>query len=586
LRCRGSEHSQHSLIQELQELRKLDHRHLVHIIGSYSDPHYIAYLMKPVADLTLADFLNTSHTLGTKEKLVLRRFYGCLAGAMNYLFTQRVRHRDFTARNILIDSAGEVYVSDFGSSYNWSSKANSKTRHRNVPTSPDYMAPELAKGGEHSTKSDMWSLGLVYLEMTTKLLEHRPSEMQRRIRDAAGKNKTQPYPYANLPVIHSWMQLLGSTGSDSDYDREPLSWIRELLYAESEHRLTTAQLMKYILESPSFGVFCCLKCQDDFQSESFAYSSSRPIRKDSNGESKRTRETVEAFFESDPADHMFRGLSEKRTDSIKQWLQDSAPSDFPMAELPGTGFPEGPVGDDEDVLLPDNMFSDQLLYSSYEYEYYNPSGITTTFLDSGSGGYFVDNQIASQNSEPVELLADTSWGADPETQIPSPSREVKKEVLLRDSGLGFLEYLSDSSDSEKALQLFEEVSDRSSVNSGEEEEDVAALRDDPLCSFLTEASPAPKRFTAPGDSLDDLFDVEVDLSDVENPWDEASDRSEPEVAPEAVASDSGAARSAGRWHWRNSYGANHQGTASGNRSRRTGKPRLGGGRQTLQRTIE
>ncbi|KAK1827546.1 hypothetical protein QBC39DRAFT_175057 [Podospora conica] len=539
LRCRGSEQSQHSLIRELQELRKLDHRHLVHIIGSYSDPHYIAYLMKPVADLTLADFLNTPHTLGTKDKLILRRFYGCLAGAMNYLFTQGVRHRDFTARNILIDSACEVYISDFGSSYNWSSKANSKTRHRNVPTSSDYMAPELAKGGEHGTKSDMWSLGLVYLEMTTKLLEHRPSDMRRRIRDAASKNKCQPYPYANLPVIQSWMQLLGSTGSDSDYDREPLSWIRELLYAESEHRLTTAQLMKYILESPSFGVFCCLKCQDDFQSESFAYSSPRPagpVRKDSNGESKRTRETVEAFFESDSADYLSRGLSEKRTDSIEQWIQDAAPSDFEMAELPGTGFPEGPVGDDEDELLPpDNMFSDQLLYSSYEYEYYNPSGTTTRFLDSSPGGYFADNQIASQDSEPVELLADTSWGADPETQTLPASREEEKEVLLRDSGLGFLEYVSDSSDSEKALQLFEEVSDRSSLNSGEEEEDVAALRDDPLCSFLTEESPAPKRFAAPGDSFDALFDEEVDLSDVENLWDEASDRSEPEVVPQALA---------------------------------------------------
>ena len=58
LRSRSTKQSQHFLIQELRELRRLRHRHLVRTIGSYTDIEYIAYLMKSVAESSLADFLS------------------------------------------------------------------------------------------------------------------------------------------------------------------------------------------------------------------------------------------------------------------------------------------------------------------------------------------------------------------------------------------------------------------------------------------------------------------------------------------------------------------------------------------------
>ena len=40
------------------------------------------------------------------------------------------------------------------------------------------IAPELARGGEHGTKSDIWSLGIVDLEMTSRLLSYTASELR------------------------------------------------------------------------------------------------------------------------------------------------------------------------------------------------------------------------------------------------------------------------------------------------------------------------------------------------------------------------------------------------------------------------
>lgn len=157
--------------------------------------------MEPVAESDLARCLATTGTISLEQQSVLRRFYGCLAGAVNYLQQNKIRHRDITARNILIYQ-DEVYISDFGSAYSWSNRPASATRHHYTPVSPDYQAPEVAKREERDSKSDMFSLGVVFLEMTAKLLGRSIAELKRVISINARKhNSDQPYVYANLPVI-------------------------------------------------------------------------------------------------------------------------------------------------------------------------------------------------------------------------------------------------------------------------------------------------------------------------------------------------------------------------------------------------
>ncbi|KAI0479700.1 hypothetical protein F4859DRAFT_513201 [Xylaria cf. heliscus] len=522
LRFRGSEQSQRYLIQELRELRRLNHRHLVRIIGSYTDTQYIAYLMKPVAERTLEQFLNTSQPLKSNDKVVLRPFYGCLAGAMNYLHTHHIRHRDLTARNILIDSACKIYICDFGSSYNWKSRPSSKTKHRNVPTSPDYMAPEVAKDDERGTKSDMWSLGIVFLEMTTKLLDHRLSDLRTKIRHNAEKDKVQPYAYANMAVVINWMKTLGSTDTDYEHDREPLGWIRELLQYEHEHRLTPPQLVQYILESPSSHAFSCLDCVNDNQNEAVTYGLTGAKTYEKH-DSQRTRQEVEEVFASNPLKMQLESISQERSTSIEKWIEDSKKFDTPAVELPLTA-PSQNSWDFDEMQDFGSISADQFLYSTYEYEFYHP----THTVDYPKQTYpNVEGLPTSSLTEPAELLGDIAWPEDNLDRSKAKPRSEKQGNIFHDTELGFLEYVSNSSDDGKAGLPFEESSDHSSVRS-EESSPTRVLRN-PLDTLFGEhesGKEIKRNVKEPRESSELLFEEEDDKSDCGNPWDEASDRSE------------------------------------------------------------
>ncbi|KAF2815723.1 kinase-like protein, partial [Mytilinidion resinicola] len=139
--------------------------------GSYTDKDYIAYLMEPVAHGNLREFLDDERPEGIHEpkRMSLRNYFGCLSGAIHYLHhTCKLRHRDLTCQNILV-KGDSVYISDFGTAYDHS-KGRSTTQDRNIPRTEFYMAPEVAKRQKRNSASDMWSLGVVFLEMATVLL--------------------------------------------------------------------------------------------------------------------------------------------------------------------------------------------------------------------------------------------------------------------------------------------------------------------------------------------------------------------------------------------------------------------------------
>lgn len=78
-------------------------------------------------------------------------------------------HRDIKSDNILVNAKGEVKLSDFGYS---AQLTNQKNYRESIVGTPYWMAPELILGLEYGTNVDIWSLGIVAIELANKEPPH------------------------------------------------------------------------------------------------------------------------------------------------------------------------------------------------------------------------------------------------------------------------------------------------------------------------------------------------------------------------------------------------------------------------------
>jgi serine/threonine-protein kinase len=96
---------------------------------------------------------------GEKVLEIARQLCAGLAAA----HARGVLHRDLKPSNVLIDSSGQVKISDFGIAVT-SDQAFAEVTPCGTPA---YMAPELLAGGEASEQSDLYALGALLYELVT-----------------------------------------------------------------------------------------------------------------------------------------------------------------------------------------------------------------------------------------------------------------------------------------------------------------------------------------------------------------------------------------------------------------------------------
>ena len=83
-----------------------------------------------------------------------------LAGLIYLYDTHRIMHRDIKPSNVLVNSKGEIKLCDFGVS----GELVNSVADTFVGTST-YMAPERIQGAKYTIKSDVWSVGLMVMEL-------------------------------------------------------------------------------------------------------------------------------------------------------------------------------------------------------------------------------------------------------------------------------------------------------------------------------------------------------------------------------------------------------------------------------------
>ncbi|VAH62635.1 unnamed protein product [Triticum turgidum subsp. durum] len=176
---RDDQQGTREFLAEVEMLSRLHHRNLVKLIGICSEEHMRCLVYELVPNGSLE-----SHLHGSDKDTALLDWDARLkialgaARGLAYLHedsSPRVIHRDFKSSNILLEHDFTPKVSDFGLARTAIGEGNEHISTRVMGTF-GYVAPEYAMTGHLLVKSDVYSYGVVLLELLTG---RKPVDMSR-----------------------------------------------------------------------------------------------------------------------------------------------------------------------------------------------------------------------------------------------------------------------------------------------------------------------------------------------------------------------------------------------------------------------
>ncbi|XP_078151729.1 proline-rich receptor-like protein kinase PERK15 isoform X2 [Carex rostrata] len=161
---------------EMEIICRIHHRHLVKFLGYCFTELYQLLIYEFVPNQTLSYHLHEEGLPVLDWQKRMKIAIGSARG-LKYLHEDcepKIVHRDIKSANILLDNSFEPKIADFGlAKLTYDSNTHVSTR---VMGTYGYLAPEYAITGKLTYKSDVFSFGVVLLELITGRKAINPSD--------------------------------------------------------------------------------------------------------------------------------------------------------------------------------------------------------------------------------------------------------------------------------------------------------------------------------------------------------------------------------------------------------------------------
>ena len=219
---------QDDFLEEAKNLIKLKHEHVVRLVGVSCTAMPFFIVTEHVSKGNVRDCLREGR-IPTDNMDLLFDLCIQLTAAMNYLEgMQYMLHRDLAARNCLLADDMCLKLGDFGRARYVTDDSYQAERSEKIAVK--WCAPEVLSNFTYSTKSDVWSMGIVYWEIFSG--GARPystlSAEETAIYVAEGGRLEKP-PYCS----HDLYTLMKYCWKENPKDRPSMAYLYDRLKSKS-----------------------------------------------------------------------------------------------------------------------------------------------------------------------------------------------------------------------------------------------------------------------------------------------------------------------------------------------------------------
>ncbi|KAJ7233319.1 kinase-like domain-containing protein [Mycena rebaudengoi] len=147
------------LVNEILLMKESQHPNIVNFIESYLvTSNELWVIMEYMEGGALTDIIENN----TMEEDQISAICLAMCKGLGHLHDRSIIHRDIKSDNVLLDGQGCVKITDFGFC---AKLTDQKSKRATMAGTPYWMAPEVVKLKPYGEKVDIWSLGIMAIEM-------------------------------------------------------------------------------------------------------------------------------------------------------------------------------------------------------------------------------------------------------------------------------------------------------------------------------------------------------------------------------------------------------------------------------------